>query len=247
LKPKVSTKDTPQLIPNGRGLWASLVAGEGADNHAIDSDQCGGIGYVVTSEWLLEGKMVMANRKLMRDYSGRIAPANYDRTTIVLHWLTVALTIALFALAESWSFLQHGSPLRKEFQSLHISLGILLAVVLAVRLGWRATRGRRLPAAVTGLQELAAKAMHYALYLLLTVQVVLGFLYRWAQGEAFMFFGLFPIQFAASKSSALDDAFGSYHNTVAWLIIILAGLHAAAALIHYYILKDGVLESMLPR
>ena len=183
----------------------------------------------------------------MRDYSGRIALANYDRTTIVLHWLTVALIIVLFGLAESWSFLQHGAPLRKEFQSLHISLGILLAVVLAMRLGWRATRGRRLPGAVTGLQELAAKTMHYALYFLLTVQVVLGFLYRWAQGESFMFFGLLPIQFATSKNSALDDVFGSYHNIVAWLIIILAGLHAAAALLHHYILKDGVLERMLPR
>jgi cytochrome b561 len=191
--------------------------------------------------------MVMTNRKSMRDYSSRIALAKYDRTTIVLHWLTVALVIALFALAESWGFLRHGAPLRKEFQSLHISLGVLLAGVLAVRLGWRATRGSRLPAAVTGLQELAAQVTHYALYLLLIVQVVLGFLYRWAQGEPFMFFGLFPIQFATSKNSTLDDAFGSLHNIVAWLIIVLAGFHAAAALIHYYLLKDGVLQRMLPR
>lgn len=188
----------------------------------------------------------MANG-ILRDYSGRIALANYDRTTIVLHWLTVALVIALFALAEGWDFLQHGTPLRKELQSLHISLGILLTVVLVVRLGWRITRGRRLPATATGLQELAAKAMHYALYLLLTVQVILGFLYRWAQAESFMFFGLFPIQFSTLKNSALDDIFSSYHNTVAWIIIILAGLHAAAALMHYYLLKDGVLERMLPR
>jgi len=189
---------------------------------------------------------MMAGRKFMRDHSGRIALVHYDRATIVLHWLTVALILVLFALAESWGFLPHGS-LRKEFQSLHISLGILLAVVLAVRLGWRASRGRQLPASVTGLQNLAAKAVQYALYLLLTVQVTLGFLYRWAQGESFMFLGLFPIQFSTSKNSALDDTFGSYHNTVAWLIIILAGLHATAALIHYYVLKDGVLQRMLPR
>jgi len=121
---------------------------------------------------------VVVNKKLMRGYSGRISLTNYDRTTIVLHWLTVALIIVLFALAESWRFLQHGAPLRKEFQSLHISLGILLAVVLATRLGWRATRGRRLPVAVTGLQEWAANGMHTALYLLLTVQIVLGFSFR---------------------------------------------------------------------
>lgn len=220
---------------------------EDADDHDVDPDQRGGIGYVVASEWLVEGKVMVANRESMRGYSGRIALAGYDRTTITLHWLTVALIIALFALGEGWGFLQHGTPLRKELQSLHISLGILLTVVLVVRLGWRATRGRRLPPAVTGLQELAAMGMHYALYLLLSLQVVLGFLYRWAQGEAFMFFGMFPIQFSATKNKALDDMFGSYHNTVAWLIIILAGLHAGAALIHYFVLKDRVLERMLPR
>jgi cytochrome b561 len=32
---------------------------------------------------------------------------------------------------------------------------------------------------------------------------------------------------------------------VAWTIIVLAGLHAAMALIHHYILKDGLLQRML--
>ncbi len=190
----------------------------------------------------------MVNKKLIRNYTAPICLTHYDWTTIVLHWLTVALIVVLFGLAESWSFLQHGTPLRKEFQYFHISLGILLAVVLAMRLGWRATRGRRLPAAAaTGLQGWAAKAMHYTLYLLLAVQVVLGFLYRWAQGESFMFFGLFPIQFATSKNSALNQALGNYHNILAWIIIILAGSHAAAALTHHYILKDNVLERMIPK
>ena len=199
------------------------------------------------SDWIFGGKVVMASRTPIRDYSGRIVLATYDRTTIVLHWLTVALVIALFALAEGWDFLQHGTLLRKELQSLHISLGILLAVVLAVRLGWRVTSGSRFPAPVTSLQNLAAKAIHYLLYILLTVQVVLGFLYRWAQAEPFTFFGLFTVQFSVSKNNSLDDLFGSYHNTVAWIIIILAGVHAAAALLHYYVLRDDVLQRMLPR
>jgi cytochrome b561 len=36
------------------------------------------------------------------------------------------------------------------------------------------------------------------------------------------------------------------HNYVAWAIIIVAGLHAAAALYHHYVLKDRVLKRMLP-
>ena len=171
-----------------------------------------------------------------------IQDAGYDRTTIILHWLTAVLVIALFAMAETWSFLKHGSPARKELQSLHISIGILLAVVIVVRIAWRATRGKHLPVA-----SLAAKAVHHTLYLLLAAQVILGFLLRWAQAESFLFFGLFTIQFATVKNRALDHTFGDLHNVAAWSIIVLAGLHAAAALVHHYILKDDILKRMFPR
>ena len=178
--------------------------------------------------------------------SGGDLPVRYDRTTIILHWLTVVLVVVLFALAEIWDFLEHGAPLRKEFQSLHISLGILLTLVLIIRLGWRTTRGTRMPAA-TNLQERLAKGMQLALYLLLAVQVALGFLLRWAQAESFTFFGLFSLQFATVKNHALEHTFGNFHNIIAWTIIVLAGLHAAAALMHHYILKDDTLERILPR
>jgi len=38
-----------------------------------------------------------------------------------------------------------------------------------------------------------------------------------------------------------------WHNAVGFLILALAGLHAAAALLHRYAWKDQVLERMLPR
>lgn len=50
----------------------------------------------------------------------------YDRVSITLHWLTAGLVILLFVLALGWDLFEHGSPLRKGMQSLHISLGILL-------------------------------------------------------------------------------------------------------------------------
>jgi len=182
---------------------------------------------------------MVSQRELIRDMG-------YDRITILLHWLTAVLVVALFALAESWDFLRHGSPLRKELHSIHISLGIVLALVVTLRLGWRATRGRRLLSVSAGLMAFAGKAIHHALYLLLAVQIVLGFLLRWAQAEAFMFFGLFSVQFATVKDRALSHTLGDFHDIAAWIIIVLAGLHATAALMHHYILKDGVLRRMLP-
>ena len=177
------------------------------------------------------------------------APTNpsarrYDRVTIVLHWLTAVLVVTLFLLAETWGFFPR--DIRKLGQSLHISLGLLLAAVLIARLAWRGSRGRRLPPAASGLQHLAAQAAHHALYLLLAAQVTLGFLFRWAEGEPFQFFGLFSVPAAFAPNPDLGRTFAGLHNDVAWIIIVLAGLHAAMALIHHYALRDGVLRRMLP-
>jgi len=170
----------------------------------------------------------------------------YDRVTIALHWTTALLVVVLFALAEIWGFLPRGTPLRRNFQALHISLGILLAAVFVFRAVWRLTQGRRLPAAVTGLQNLASKAANWSLYALLAVQIALGFLFRWAQGESFLFFGLFAIPSPMTPDRPTAHSFGQLHDTIAWVIIVLAALHAAAALLHHYVLRDGLLQRMLP-
>ena len=170
----------------------------------------------------------------------------YDHATIALHWLTAILVIALFALAEAWGFLPRGTPLRRGFQSLHISLGILLTAVLIARLVWRLTHGRDLPPSASGLKNLASTTMHWALYALLAAQVVLGFLFRWAQGEPFLFFGLFSIPSPMTADRPTAHSYGELHNTVAWALIVLAGCHAAVALLRQYVVRDGVLLRMLP-
>jgi len=37
-----------------------------------------------------------------------------------------------------------------------------------------------------------------------------------------------------------------FHEWIGWAIIVLALLHAGAALYHHYVLKDRVLKRMLP-
>lgn len=171
----------------------------------------------------------------------------YDRLTIALHWVTALIVIFLFASSQIWEQLARGTPWRKGLQSLHISFGITLAVIIVLRLFWRATAGRKLPPANDApLMHIIAKLTHWALYLLLVIQITLGFLFRWAQGEPFMFFGLFTLPDPFSIDPLLRHTFGSLHFYTAWTIIILAGLHACAALFHHYFLRDDTLKRMLP-
>jgi cytochrome b561 len=172
--------------------------------------------------------------------------ARYDGMEMALHWATALLVVILYALSQIWSFLPRGTPLRLGMQSVHVSLGILLAAVLVTRIVWRLGPGRRVSPATTGLMELASDIVHYALYALLLAAVMLGFCFRWAQHEPLSFFGLFtipsPYPFAKEQAGIIGDL----HWWVATTIIVVAGFHAAAALLHHYVLRDDVLLRMLP-
>ncbi len=171
----------------------------------------------------------------------------YDKLTLTLHWVTALIVIFLFASSQIWEQLERGTFWRKTLQSLHISFGIALAAIIIIRLIWRATAGKKLPAASSSLlMHRLAKLTHWALYLLLIAQITLGFLFRWAQGEPFMFFGLFTVPDIFNVDPMLRRTFGMLHFYTAWTIIILAGLHACAALFHHYVLRDDTLRRMMP-
>lgn len=168
----------------------------------------------------------------------------YDRFAITLHWLTAALVLAQFALAEGWGFF--GRPTRHLMIVTHMSFGILLSVVLVVRIAWRLVPGHQIEAAAVGWVERASKAAHYLLYAMLVVEAVLGYVLRWSGDEAMSFFGLLiPPPFAPFSREA-HHLVNEAHELIGWGIVLLAALHAAAALWHHFILKDDVLTRMLP-
>jgi cytochrome b561 len=168
----------------------------------------------------------------------------YDKFSITLHWLTVLLVLSQFALAETWGWFAR--PTRHLMITTHMSFGIILSAVIVIRIVWRLIPGHQVPPAVSGWTELASKAVHYLLYLMLAAEAVLGFLLRWSGNEAMSFFGLLiPPPFAPFSKPA-HHLVGEIHNLNGWAIIILATGHAAAALYHHYVLRDRVLSRMLP-
>jgi cytochrome b561 len=190
----------------------------------------------------------MADRNQF-DVATRIAAGddktNYDNVTIALHWLTALIVVVLFGLAETWDYFP--KPTQESMQSLHVSLGVLLAAVVVARIVWRLIPGHQRPAVVGEWVKLASKTVHYFLYVLLVLQVCLGFAFRWSQGRPVSFFGLFaipaPFGPVARPTRHLVHA---VHEYVGWTIVIIAFGHALAALYHHYKLHDRVLGRMLP-
>jgi cytochrome b561 len=183
------------------------------------------------------------------DTATRIAAGNdgtnYDGVAIFLHWATALLVIVQFAMANLWD--SFDKPTRQGLESIHVSLGVLLSAVVLARIVWRLIPGHQRPAVVSGWVQLASKAVHYLLYLLLVAQAALGFGWRWAQGHPVEFFGLFGILGPYGElGRPTRHIFHDLHVNVAWAIVIIAGLHAIAALYHHYFLRDRVLKRMLP-
>lgn len=167
----------------------------------------------------------------------------YDGFSILLHWLTVALVATLWILGQTLSFFPKGAP-REAALSTHIVLGMSVAVVLAVRIAWRASAGRRLPLADSGRMGRIAHSVHYGLYVLLVVTVMLGLSRAWLGGN--QVFHWFAFSKPAFATRPLTGNVGGLHGDLADIVVIVAGLHAAAALAHHYVLRDSVLRRMLP-
>lgn len=167
----------------------------------------------------------------------------YDATTMFFHWATAVLVVTQWLGAQTIDWFPRG-PLRVDARSVHITVGVTLAALLAARLLWRATRGRRLPLADEGALNLVAKGTHWGLYALLAAMVLVGMFLTWTCGDSI--FNLFSIPAYDPGNKDLPHQVQEVHATLGWLILALAGLHAGAALVHRYFWHDAVLGRMLP-
>lgn len=167
----------------------------------------------------------------------------YDGVSILLHWLTAGLVVILWTLGQTIDFFPKGAP-KIDARSVHITLGATLGVLLLIRVLWRASGGRKLPLAAQGWLGVTAKVVHYGLYVLVAVTVVLGIFNAWQRGD--VLFNVYRIPQLIPGDRALRNALGELHGDCADVVLIVAGLHAAAALAHHYLLRDRVLRRMLP-
>jgi cytochrome b561 len=167
----------------------------------------------------------------------------HARTTIVLHWMTALLVVALWTIGQTIDFAPKGA-VRVDYRSIHMTLGATLGAVLIVRLVWRTTRGGMLPALQQGMILMVARATHWLLYALLLLTVTLGVLNVWAQGDSV--YNLVTVPQLHPGDRLFVHRIGDWHALAANAVLIIAGLHSTAALFHHFILRDATLRRMLP-
>jgi cytochrome b561 len=163
-----------------------------------------------------------------------------------LHWATVVLILGMFASAFPKGFgADHDQAATLLY--VHRSLGIAIWIVAICRLGWRLSFGflPPFPETMSKVQQRLAKASEYGLYAILLIQPLTGLAHSLTRGLPFPILA-WEVPSVMSKDKMLTDLFHEIHEVSAWVLLALIGLHILAALFHRLVLKDEVLQSMLP-
>ncbi|MBI1212747.1 MAG: cytochrome b [Alphaproteobacteria bacterium] len=171
--------------------------------------------------------------------------ADYGPTAKSLHWLIVALLVVQFLIGWLMPDIHRGDT-PGEPMMFHISFGITIMMVILVRLAWRITH---MVAPAPGLprwQIVAAETVHWLLYAVVFATTLTGWLFESVRGWTIYFFGLFPLPTLVEQGSTWGRAIARYHTILTWVLLVLVAGHVAAALWHYFITKDKVLQRMLP-
>jgi len=169
----------------------------------------------------------------------------YRWPTIGVHWLTVLLIITAYVLATILEDMTL-SPQKLKLYSWHKWVGITVLFLLPLRLLFRFLDPLDHRAGLTALEIKASAAVHGVIYLLLIAVPMFGWLHSSAAGFPVVWLGVLPLPDLVGKDKALAEIFKELHEGSVNLLIALVVMHAAAALYHHYIRRDGVLARMLP-
>jgi len=169
----------------------------------------------------------------------------YGRVAKTLHWLVFALVFAQYVVALAMPDIGRGT-VPGTLINLHMSLGATILLVIVVRWLWRI--GHPVPLSTAGprWERDVARITHALLYLLLAVNPILGWMNASARDWKITIYGIVTLPHLVAPRARIGMVAGDVHTFLAWTLLVLIGLHVAAALYHYLLRRDGVLQRMLP-
>jgi cytochrome b561 len=176
----------------------------------------------------------------------------YDPLSRALHWLTaIAVTIAFILGPGGFGRLMHQGvdPATRSDIVWHESLGLLVLALTLLRLVWVALRPGKPHFDMPAWMQASASLAHGLLWALLLALPLTAFLALGSEGHPLTLLGGLRVDqlpwIAGSRLGELAD-WGEVHGLLGDVLMWLAGAHAAAAIYHHVVKRDGVLASMLP-
>ena len=171
----------------------------------------------------------------------------------LLHWGMAGLILFQLGLGVTMVWLVSDVARQFTLYQTHKSWGVVIFTLALIRVAWRAAhRVPDLPMEMSRLEAALARGSHGALYVLMVLTPITGWLTASAStlqdrfGIRNMVFGMFelPDPFRPSTGE-LEVLFRWAHATCVSALALLIAIHAAAALRHQFIRRDGVLRRMI--
>ncbi len=175
-----------------------------------------------------------------------MAQTRYSASAMALHWLIALLLVYNYALGQRTETLARGPELFAAFQ-LHKSVGITILVLSLWRLGLRLFTPRPVALGDKGWAKTLSAAVHWAFYGVMIATPLLG----WAIVSTSklkiptLLFGVMPLPHLPLPMSAHDFA-EEAHGLLANAMLLLLLLHLAGVIRHQLLLRDALVERMLP-
>jgi cytochrome b561 len=170
----------------------------------------------------------------------------YSPAARAFHWVTAALVLTMIPIGISMATFDLGGAIEDPLYHIHRSLGAVVLTLTVVRLIYRLRHpAPPLPAEMPAWQQSTALFTHWALYALLIVQPIVGWIATSAYRAPVLFFWLFDLPPIWQEDRPFSEAMFVVHRSIGVSIAVLVSVHIAAALYHHFILRDGVLKRML--
>jgi len=184
----------------------------------------------------------------LRDSTG-----GWGAVTRLLHWGMAALILFQLGLG-LWMTRLPDLIARFAWTQTHKSWGTLIFLLALLRLGWRLANPARppLPPAMPDWQRRAARLSHRALYALMLLLPLTGWLMASAAPTQDLLqmqnlvFGRWPLPDPFVPGVARIEAVArAIHTGAAAGLTLLLAIHAGAALQHQFVDRDGLLARMI--
>ncbi len=171
----------------------------------------------------------------------------YGALAMSFHWLTAVLVLTAFILGPGGSETRIYSPAKDFDRNLHEVIGLTVLSLTVLRLAWRAWQGTPEPVPAPRWMMLVSKLVQGLLYVLLVIVPLTAISGAWLSGHPLTLGMLGNIPSPLPDVHSVGRAIAVVHGYLGDVIVWVAGLHAAAALFHHFVLRDAVLVSMLPQ
>ena len=176
----------------------------------------------------------------------RNTESGYGLATRLLHWSVAALILGLVWLGWYMVDLTYYDPWYNRSLAWHKALGMVALALGAVKVGWMFhSRPPAYAATLKRWERAAATAVHHLFYAMMLLIPITGYLVSTSQGEGIDLWGVLTVPAVVVAGEEVRDLMIEMHFWCGYGTGVLALAHAAAAVKHQFLDRDGTLRRML--